>query len=76
MLGLSSFIGLDMVRLLRATPDPAFQGRKRHTSVAIYGGNRSRTTGLMGLNGKRECERRMRQIAAGSLRVENGLVLG
>lgn len=25
-------------------------------------------------NGKRECVRRLRQIAAGSLRVENGLV--
>lgn len=41
-----------------------------------YGRTRTRTTGPMGLNGNRECERRVRQIAAGSLRVENGLVFG
>ncbi len=69
LMGLGSFIGLDMVRLLRAMPDPAIQGCKRGY------GSRTRTTGPMGYNGKRECARRMRQIAAGSLRVENGLVL-
>lgn len=35
---------------------------------------RRRTTTFHARNGQRECERRCRQIAAGSLRVENGLV--
>lgn len=35
---------------------------------------RRRRTTLHSTNGKRECDRRARQIAAGSLRVENGLV--
>ncbi len=44
---------------------------KKRMSRPTYGG-RSRTT-LHAKNGKRECERRMRQIDTGRLTVANGL---
>lgn len=46
----------------------------RRGASTYYGGGRTRTT-YHATNGKRERERRMRQIAAGSLRVENGLAI-
>lgn len=39
------------------------------------GSRRYRKTTLHAINGKRECARRLRQIAAGSLRAENGLAV-
>lgn len=49
-------------------PEP-MRGRQRYASANSYGGVHTRTTGPMGLNGKREVARRMRQIAAGQLQV-------
>jgi hypothetical protein len=43
-----------------------FRFQKRETNAQRYAS--------VGLNGKRAVERRLRQIAAGQLRVENGLV--
>jgi hypothetical protein len=61
-------LGIDFdVPAIRSAP---FRGGKPR--VMLYQAPRNRTT-LHKTNGKRECERRQRQIAAGSLRVENGL---
>lgn len=74
MLGLAS-----MGALLAIGPDmPATTQRldvmpsKKRMPRPAYGGGRSNTT-LHARNGKRECERRMRQIDTGRLTVANGL---
>lgn len=62
---------LGMMAPAVAPQQPRRVGRRHHSTV--YGGGRSRTT-THATNGDRECDRRKRQIVAGSLRVENGLV--
>ncbi|KRQ11902.1 hypothetical protein AOQ73_05705 [Bradyrhizobium pachyrhizi] len=42
--------------------------------AGVMSPRRQRRTTMHATNGKRECARRMRQIAAGSLTVANGLV--
>lgn len=68
-MAMASLIATDIVPL---TPRPATHGKRNRSTSATYRAT-SRTT-LHETNGKRECARRLRQIAAGSLRVENGLV--
>src|SRR4051812_43437932 len=46
--------------------------RRRDRTISRY--NRHYSYGCVGLNGHRAMDRRRRQIAAGSLRAENGLV--
>lgn len=54
-------------------PPPA-RALRRQRVEPTYGGGRSRSTPPKGMNGERECARRRRQIAAGSLTEANGLV--
>jgi hypothetical protein len=53
--------------------EQAMRENRRRTRTAKREGHSARNA-IAGLNGKRAVARRQRQIAAGSLRVENGLV--
>jgi hypothetical protein len=53
-------------------PQSAARVGRRKARPTAYGGGRTKTTWHLP-HGKRERERRMRQIARGQLRVENGL---
>lgn len=64
-------LGMDAARM-SAPPPTRIQ---RNARVATrYAGGRSLNTPPKGMNGERECARRRRQIAAGSLTESNGLV--
>lgn len=66
-------LGQDISRL-NAPPPPTRVHRKQRVQ-ATYGGGRSRNNSSKGgVHGQRECARRRRQIAKGSLTESNGLV--
>jgi urease alpha subunit len=69
MLALASMAGLTS----SIPPSPEPLRRRRRYASTIYGGGRTRTT-YQKQHGERECARRRRQIAAGSLTEANGLV--
>ena len=58
-----------MADFFNTPASPVWGWRKRQMKAAQY-----RAVALSG-GGKRECARRLRQIAAGSLRAENGLAV-
>lgn len=57
---------------MNGTPPTRIDRQRKVTPT--YGGGRCRSTPPKGMNGERECARRRRQIAAGSLTESNGLV--
>lgn len=69
--GLTAALGMDLG--MRKDVLSRVEVQKGVQRLAGRAPQRSRTT-LRATNGKRECERRQRQIAAGSLKAANGLV--
>lgn len=64
----AGMLGMDLVKQLRQ--DFALHAMRESHGLQ----KRRRVSTLHATNGHRECARRRRQIAAGSLRVANGLV--
>jgi hypothetical protein len=68
-----NFIGDEM--LTNQAPAPRVMNLTRAQMRAFKRNTRAQQLAAAGLNGKRAVARRQRQIAAGSLRAENGLVV-